>query len=452
MARMEHRPLRLRANWVLPISIDPIPNGEVVVENGQIVEVRPQNGEPAPDAVDLGDAILMPGLINGHCHLEYTALRGYDDETPFFEWVRALVALKARCPEEFWFPSAMLGAAELIASGVTFVSDNTDSGVSAEVLARAGLRGRVYQEVFGIEPEPDDATILRDLSAKLERLQKPLDYYKATERVSLGISPHAVYTVRDSLLKAVVAFAKEQGLPLSMHASESSEEVALTRSGSGSFAEMFIERKIRYLHPRVPPVEYLHQAGVLSPAIQLVHCVRVELREIEYIAKSGAMVAHCPRSNARLLTGIAPVHSMRRLGIPIVLGTDSAVSAGTLDIWEEVRTAALMQRAHSYSAQPNWQDWVAMLTLEGAKAFGIAEQVGSLEAGKRADIIAVRTQRLAYTGTPDPYSALVLITRSEDVALTLVDGTILYQDSNWRTIDPAKTRKTLVPMLKTMNP
>lgn len=431
------------------MSAEPIPNGEVVVEAGQIVEVRPQpSGTPAPDALDLGDAIVMPGLFNGHCHLEYTALRGYDDHVPFFEWVRALVALKARLPETLWLPSAMLGAAELIASGVTFVADNTDTGVSAEVLARAGLRGRVYQEVFGIEPEPDDATLLRGLNEKLDTLQNTLRTLEATERVSVGVSPHAVYTVRDSLLKAVVKMAHERALPLSMHASESSEEVALTRSGSGSFAEMFVERKIRYLHPRVPPVEYLHQAGVLSPAMQLVHCVRVEPREIEYIARSGAMVAHCPRSNARLLTGIAPIHAMRRLGIPIVVGTDSAVSAGTLDLWEEVRTAALLQRASSYSATPHWRDWIAMLTLEAAKAFGVADTTGSLEVGKSADLIAVRTQRIAYTGMPDPYSALVLVTRSDDVALTMVQGELLYQDGTWRTLNPQQTRESVLSILE----
>lgn len=371
MARMGNRTLRLRANWVLPINAEPIPNGEVVVEDGQIVEVRAQKEGPAPDVQDLGDAILMPGLVNGHCHLEYTALRGYDDRLPFFEWIRALVALKAECPNELWLPSALLGAAELIASGVTFVADNTDTGVSAEAIARAGLRARVYQEVFGIEPEPDDATILSELSDKLGRLQNTLRHYQANGRVSLGIAPHAVYTVRDSLLRAVANYAREHELPLSIHVSESSEEVALTRSGSGSFAEMFVERKIRYLHPRVPPVEYLHRAGVLSPRTQLVHCVRVEPRELELIAHAGAMVAHCPRSNARLLTGVAPVRAMRRLGIPVVLGTDSAVSAGTLDLWEEARAAALLQRASSYAAVPNWRDWVAMLTLEAAKAFGM---------------------------------------------------------------------------------
>lgn len=431
----------LRAQWVLPISGEPIPDGEVVVEEGQIVEVRPRSSLFEGDALDFGDAILMPALVNGHCHLEYTALRGLNDRTPFFDWIRGLVELKAKCPLELWLPSALLGAAELIASGVGFVSDNTDAGVSVEVLARAGLRGRVYQEVFGIEPKPDDATIVRELTAKLESHRQVLQRYEATERITLGIAPHAIYTVRDSLMRALRQHAREESLPLSIHAAESSEEVALARAGTGSFAEMFARRNIAYLHPRTPPIEYLHNASVLAPDVQLVHATRAEPRELEMMARTGVSVAHCPRSNARLLAGVAPVHTMRRLGIPVVLGTDSAVSAGNLDLWEELRFAALAQRAVSYAAAPTWRDWVRMATLDAAQVFGLEAHIGSLEVGKRADIIAVRTHRLAYASMPDPYAALVLIARSEDIALTMVDGHILYQDGRHTTLDAQALRQ-----------
>ncbi|MCS7065264.1 MAG: amidohydrolase family protein [Fimbriimonadales bacterium] len=445
---MEHPPLILRANWVLPISSEPLPNGEVVVENGQIVEVRPQPGSrKANDTIDFGDAILMPGLVNTHCHLEYTALRGLNDRTPFFAWIRALVELKAQLPADLWLPSAMLGAAECLASGITFVADNSDSGVSAEALARSGLRGRVYQELFGIGKEPDDETLLKQLSERMDTLRKTIEKREATERISLGIAPHAVYTVRDSLLRAAVRYAQQQNLPLSIHASESSEEVALTRSGSGPFAEMFTQRGIAYLHPRVPPVEYLHRAGALTPVTQLVHCVRVESYEVRLIAESNASVAHCPRSNARLLTGVAPVYELRRRGVRIGLGTDSAVSSGSLDLLEEMRFGALMQRAHAYTAQPSWRDWVAIATLEGARSLGVDNQIGSLEPGKRADFVAIRTRRLAFSQMPDPHAALVLIARGEDVAMTMVDGTILYQDGSWRTLEPDKIRAKLAEMI-----
>lgn len=440
----------LRARWVLPISGEPIADGELVVEGEQIAEVRPRRDASGGDVLDFGDAILMPALVNGHCHLEYTALRGLNDRTPFFEWIRALVGLKARCPSEFWLPSAMLGAAELIASGVGFVADNTDSGASVEALARAGLHGRVYQEVFGIEPEPDDAAILRTLTAKLEAHQQTLRRYEASERIALGVAPHAIYTVRDSLMRALRQYASEQSLPLSIHAAESSEEVALARAGSGSFAEMFAERKIPYLHPRTPPIEYLHNAGVLAADVQLVHATRAEPRELELMARAGVSVAHCPRSNARLLTGIAPVYAMQRLGIPVTLGTDSAVSAGSLDLWEELRFAALAQRAASYAARPTWQEWVRMLTLDGAKAFGVDARLGSLEAGKSATLIALRTTRSAYISMPDPYAALALVARSEDVALTMVDGRILYRDGQLLGMDTVNLRRTITDMLSAL--
>ncbi|MER3402600.1 MAG: hypothetical protein C4337_04720 [Armatimonadota bacterium] len=444
---MEHSPLILRANWVLPIAQEPLADGEVVIEDGRIVEVRPRTTHAGADVLDFGDAIVMPGLINGHCHLEYTGLRGYNDCIPFFDWIRGLVELKAKVPDAFWLPSALLGSAECLASGITFVSDNTDKGVSVEALAQGGVRGRVHQEIFGIEPEPNDNTLLEILKGKLETHRATLLRYGAGERVELGVSPHAVYTVRDSLLKAVVAYARAEGLPISMHAAESSEEIALTRSRSGSFAEMFCRRGIAYLHPRIQPIEYLHQVGITGASTQLVHCVKVEPREVQVLAQTRTQVAHCPRSNARLITGVAPIASMRRQGVPIVVGTDSAVSAGTLDLWEELRFGALAQRAFSNTAQPSWRDWVLMATLEGARAFGIDSLVGSVEVGKRADLIVVRTQRLAYLGASDPYAGLILAAQASDVALTMVEGTILYREGEWYTLDVTTIRRTLLNLL-----
>jgi 5-methylthioadenosine/S-adenosylhomocysteine deaminase len=132
---------------------------------------------------------------------------------------------------------------------------------------------------------------------------------------------------------------------------------------------------------------------------------------------------------------------MRRLGIPVVLGTDSAVSAGNLDLWEELRYAALAQRAATYAAAPSWRDWVRILTLDGARVFGVDAHIGSLEVGKCADITVLRTRRLAYTSMPDPYAALVLVAHSADVALTMVNGQILYRDGQFTTIDVPRLRQ-----------
>lgn len=427
--------LILRANWVLPISSEPIQQGEVVIEADRIVEVRSQQGKPnRSELLDLGDAILLPGLVNVHAHLEYTHLRGQVEQTPFFLWIRQLVELKKQVPPEAWLPSALLGAAESIAGGITTVADNTDTGVTVEALARSGLRGRVYQEVFGLAEPPTDEQVLQELEAKLAIHRRTLERWEAQDRVGLGVAPHAVYTVRRSLLAAIAEQAQREGWFLSIHAAESSAEVALTRSGSGEFADMFALRGIPWVIPRLPPIEYLQKQGLLYEKSLLVHCVKVEPEEIRLMARSGCAIAHCPRSNAKLLVGIMPLPELLHAGLRIGLGTDSVVSSQSFDLFEEMRCAAWLQRATRYTAKPTPAQWVQMATLGGAQALGMEEQIGTLQPGKKADLCAVRTTRTAYLPMPDPYTALVFAANAQDVCLTMVDGRILYQDGKWHTL------------------
>lgn len=434
------RPAVIRARWVLPIDAEPIQNGEVVVENDQIVEVRPVSSLPDSEVRNLGDAILIPGLVNTHAHLEYSFLRGYDEKTPLFPWIRHLVTLKAQVPQDHWLPSAMMGAAELLASGVTFVADNSDTGVTAEAIARSGLRGRVYQEFFGIGEEASDEAILNRLSEQLETHQTTIQRFGAEGRVETGISPHAIYTVRDSLMKQIGGWAAQRDLPLSLHASESYSEVALTRAGSGEFAQMFNERKIPYASPRVQPIEYLASTGVLGQKTQLVHCVRVEPLEIDLMAKFQCAVAHCPRSNAKLLSGIAPIQEILRTGIPVGLGTDSAVSSGSLDFFEEIRCAAWLQRSTRHTPKPTAKEWIEIATLGGARAMGLDSQIGSLTPGKKADLCAIRISRAAFGSAPDPFTALVFAAQAPDVILTMVNGQTLYEEGKWLTLEMDKLR------------
>lgn len=413
----------LRAHWVLPVSSDPIENGEVVVENDRIVEVR-QQGQPVSgdEVIDFGESILMPGMVNVHTHLEYTGLRGQVEQVPFFAWLRALVELKAKTPPEKWLEFANQGAKECLASGITTVSDNTDSGVTVEALARSGLRGRVYQEVFSLGSDKTDEQIIEELDAKLEGHRKTLKRWEVSDRVGLGISPHAVYTVRDSLLRKIALLAKERGLPLSIHAAESSSEVVLTRTGSGEFADLLKERGVHYTIPRLNPIEYLDTIGMMGEQTQLVHCVRAEPYEIKMMAKAKCSVAHCPRSNAKLLSGIAPLQEMMRSGVRVGLGTDSVVSSGSFDMFEEMRCAMWLQRAGRHAYKPGSKGWVEMATIGGASALGLADETGTLESGKKADLCAVRIDRTAFTGVPDPYTALVSVAYATDVCFTMVDG------------------------------
>ncbi len=421
------------ARWVLPVDAAPIEDGEVVIEDGVIAAVRSAR-TPASGRRDLGEAVLMPGLVNAHSHLEYTALRGFLEDVPFFPWIRALTAAKAALKPEDWLWSARLGAMECLAAGVTTLGDNTDAGVTMRVLTETGLRGTVYQELFGIDHREPVAPILESLRVKIAAHRR-----LASGRVSVGVSPHALYTIRPALFAALDEYVAGEGLPTSLHIAESGSESALTERGEGPFAEMYTRRGITWEAPRMTPTRYAADLGALGPSTLAVHCVHQTLADIALLATTGAAVIHCPKSNAKLGAGVAPLAAwLRTPGLRLGLGTDSAVSNNTLDLFEEMRFALLMQRAATQEVEAvTARDVARMATLGGAEAMGLSHLIGSLTPGKRADLIAVRLDRPHAVPATDPYSALVYTARADDVLFTLCDGEVLYDNGVWPTLDPA---------------
>ncbi len=419
------------ARWVLPVDAAPLADGEVVVEGGLIAAVRPCR-TPKNERRDFGDAVLMPGLVNAHSHLEYTALRGFLEDVPFFPWIRALTAAKAALTSDDWLWSARLGALECLAAGITTVGDNTDAGVTMRVLAESGLRGIVYQELFGIDDREPVAPILDSLRAKVAVHQ-----CLASNRVAVGISPHALYTIRPALFAAINAYVAEEGLPTSIHIAESASESALTERGEGPFAEMYARRGITWEVPRSTPTRYAHDMGALGPNTLAVHCVHQTEEDIALLASTGASVIHCPKSNAKLGAGIAPLAAwLRTPGLRLGLGTDSAVSNNALDLFEEMRFALLMQRAVREEVEAvTARDVIRLATLGGAEAMGLADRTGSLTPGKRADLIAVRLDRPHAVPATDPYAALVYAARADDVLFTHCNGVTLYDHGLWPTLD-----------------
>lgn len=419
------------ARWVLPVDAAPITDGEVVVEDGVIAAVRPCR-TPANERRDFGDAVLMPGLVNAHSHLEYTALRGFLEDVPFFPWIRALTAAKAALTAEDWLWSARLGALECAAAGITTLGDNTDAGVTMSVLAETGLRGVVYQELFGIDDREPVEPILDGLRAKVMAHRR-----LASGRVAVGISPHALYTIRPALFAAVNDYVIEEGLPTSIHIAESASESALTERGEGPFAEMYARRGITWDVPRSTPTQYAADMGALGPKTLAVHCVHQTEADIGLLASTGAAIIHCPKSNAKLGAGVAPLATWLQIpGLRLSLGTDSAVSNNALDLFEEMRFALLMQRALREEVEAvTARDVVRMATLGGAGAMSLSDRTGSLTPGKRADMIAVRLDRPHAVPATDPYAALVYAARADDVLFTLCDGEILYDSRLWPTMD-----------------
>ena len=421
------------ARWVLPVDAAPITDGEVVIEDGVVAAVRAAQ-TPARERRDFGEAVLMAGLVNAHSHLEYTALRGFLEDVPFFPWIRALTAAKAALTPDDWLWSARLGAMECLAAGITTLGDNTDAGVTMRVLTETGLRGTVYQELFGIDDREPVAPILESLRGKIAAHRR-----LASGRVSAGVSPHALYTIRPALFAALNEYVTGEGLPTSIHIAESASESALIEHGEGSFAEMYVRRGITWEAPRTTPTRYAADMGALGPDTLAVHCVHQTPEDVALLAATGAAIIHCPKSNAKLGAGIAPLATwLRTPGLRLGLGTDSAVSNNALDLFEEMRFALLMQRAVTEEVEAvTARDVLRMATLGGAEALGLLHLTGSLTPGKRADMIAVRLDRPHAVPATDPYSALVYTARADDVLFTLCDGEVLYDSGAWPTLDPA---------------
>jgi len=385
--------LRIHAGSVHPVTAPPIEDGAVLVDDrGTIAAVGPHSLVPAPaGARELAfpDASLVPGLVNTHTHLELTHLADKNAEREFARWIRSLRTLKdATTPDEF-ARAAERGVRDAWAAGVTCVADTGSTGAPLEALARLGARGIYYQEVFG----PDPA----QCAASMEELRRALDRLSplATSPLSLGVSPHAPYTVSEPLYRAVADLAGRDALPLAVHLAESRAETMLVRDGTGPFAEALHARGFAVRAHNCSPVQYLVQLGVLASGNCLaVHCVQVDGPDIESLRGAGVAVAHCPRSNRAHGHGTAPLAAFRRAGLRVGLGTDSVVSVGDLSLLAEAAAAGL-----------EGADALRMLTLEGARALGLESEIGSLEVGKAGDLAVFPSAAL---DRPLPPSAALL--------------------------------------------
>jgi 5-methylthioadenosine/S-adenosylhomocysteine deaminase len=419
----------LRADWVLPIAREPIEQGEVVIQKGVIVDVRRRSRtRGGTDVQDFGEAIILPGLVNVHTHLELTVLRGAVEDLPFFQWIRRLVTLKQLLTEAEWRDSALWGALETAASGVTTVADTSDSGQSAYALVQTGLRGLVYQEVFAISADQSAGKTLQQLEQKLQRLH---DVAGGT-LVRIGVAPHALYTVRPSVMAAIRDYVHARGYPVCIHAAESREEVALLCEGTGEFARMYAERGMDWEVPGRHPIDLLHEQGWLQANSLLVHAVQTDSRHAELFATTGTAVAHCPQSNAKLYNGIAPLSQWLAKGVKVGLGTDSVVSNNTLDLFAEMRTALMLQRATvGAEACMTARQAIEMATLGGARALGMAEHIGTLEPGKQADLCVVSVNNVRAFPVYDPYAVLAFAANASDVLMTMVAGRIVYQHGTY---------------------
>jgi cytosine/adenosine deaminase-related metal-dependent hydrolase len=418
---------RYHARWVLPITAPPVADGCVAVDDaGRIAYVGPRDGAPAGEDRDLGDALLLPGLVNAHCHLELTGMRGFLEGLGFREWIlRLTTAKRAVLGREDLLDAARLGVAEGLRAGITAYADTCDSGVAFDAMLEAGVRGVMYQEVFGPDPAQCERS-MAELRAKVDALRP-----RETALVRVGISPHAPYTVSDALFAAAAAYSSEAALPMAIHIAESELESALVERGDGDFADGLRQRGIEVAPRAVSPVQLLERLEVLARARPLlIHGVRLRDGDVQAVARHACAVAHCPASNAKLGHGIAPLRELLDAGIVVGLGSDSVASNNRMAILEEARLAALFQSARL--GRPDVvpaEEALALATIGGARAIGIDDRVGSLEPGKDADLAAFSLGGIhAAAPTLDPVAAAVHALSATPASFVAVAGRVLVED------------------------
>jgi cytosine/adenosine deaminase-related metal-dependent hydrolase len=307
-----------------------------------------------------------------------------------------------------------------------------------QAMRELGVRGIMYQEVFGPAAAQHDAS-MAGLEAAIERLQP-----WTNDLVALGVSPHAPYTVHDDLMIDASAFAVRRGLPVAIHLAESKAEIEFLREGEGPFAAALRARGIDVVRRSHSPVHWLVELGVVVAHPLLIHCVQVDATDIDFIAESGCPVAHCPASNAKLGHGIAPILEMLGKDVVVGLGSDSMASNNMMDLLAEARQAALMQNVSA--GRPDAlgaREALELATIGGARALGLGLRVGSLEAGKDADLAAFPLDVARGTPTFEPETALVYGLAGTTARLVCVAGRELVRDGRLvaGTLDGAVTER-----------
>jgi cytosine/adenosine deaminase-related metal-dependent hydrolase len=415
----------LSADWVLPVEGEPIENGAVAIEDGRIAAVGTAaelgEGERFPEAA------IVPGFVNAHTHLEYAVYAGFGDGQSFGPWIQTHVERKRRLERADMEAIARLGAAECLRSGVTTVGDLAFAGASALACAELGLRAIVYLEVFGDDP----ADTARQFEEKRAYVAPAL-----SERVQLGVSPHAPYTCST----AVYEHAAGLGLPLATHLNESQDELDWLLRGEGPwqpFGEMLVEPYGE------SGIRRLAAAGLIGTEVVAAHCVKVDGEEIGLLAAHDVAVTHCPRSNAQLGCGIAPLDALRRAGLRIGVGTDGVSSVPSHDYFEELRAVIAAARSREERADVlSATEALELATLGGARALGLADEIGSLVPGKQADLAVLSLSGSPYLPWEDPAAAVVFGGASHRIAATLVAGRTTYErgGTEWHELTDAASR------------
>lgn len=410
----------IRNACLLPIddAMSVIDGGWIHIEGDTIVALG--SGEPplieGADVINAGGDIVMPGMVNTHAHLAMTLFRGLGEDVDD-RLFRYVLPMERKCvtPDMVRVGTA-LGALESVEAGVTTVADmyyyETQVG---RVLDEAGMRGVVGQTIANFDP-PDHKTIDEGFS----RVEELVDEFAGHDRIVPSIAPHAPYSTDIDVMARIARWANDHpNVPVQIHLAEMDSEMEWCRA-----------------HHNLRPVAVVEKAGLLLPGLIAAHCLHLDQTEIERMAQAGVRVAHNARSNAKAGRGIAPVEAMRRAGIRVGIATDGPMSGNTLDLFAQFGPVSMFQKllGHSRKPMPAAQV-IRMATLEGAQVLGLDSKIGSLESGKKADIIRIDPSAPRMQPIYDIYAALVFSAMATDVRDVMVGGRWIMRDRVVQTLE-----------------
>ena len=423
---MQQVDLIINARWVVPVTPDQtiLENHAVIIKDNIIVALLPQQqatqNYQAAQVQQLDDHCLLPGLINIHAHTPMSLFRGLADDLPLMSWLNDHIwpAERQFVSDRFAEAGSELAIAEMIRGGTTCFNDMYFfPDATARVVDQSGIRACLGMVVI------DFPTVwANDVDEYLHKGQQLHDHYRHHTRITTAYAPHAPYTVSDSALEAVIINAEEMDLPIHMHIHETADEVNQAVANNG-----------------LRPLERLKKLGLLSPRLIAVHMTQLTEQEMDWCAETGIHIAHCPESNLKLASGFCPVASLEKRGVNITIGTDGAASNNDLDMFAEMRQAAMLAKAvaGNPSVIPAYRA-LQMATINGAKALGLDHVTGSLEVGKAADIIAVDLSSLETQPCYDVISQLVYATGRDKVSDVWVAGQQLLKNRQLTTLNQHK--------------
>ena len=407
--------LRIDATWIVPIEpAGALVDHALIVQDGKIAAIVPQSEASSRYAprqhVALPQQALLPGLVNAHTHTAMTLLRGIADDVPLHAWLSEHIWPREGrfLSPEFVFDGTLLGAAEMLSGGVTCCNDMYFfPDAAAEAYKTAGMRALIGMAVLDF-PTPYAA----DADAYLQQGLAARDVYKHAPRLAFALAPHAPYTVGDATWDKVIMYARQLDLPIHTHLAETAAEVEEARAATGE-----------------TPLARLDRLGATGPGFIGVHAVHVAPSEISLLAAQRCHVVHCPTSNMKLGSGIAPIPQFMQSGINVAIGTDGPASNNRLDVLADMRLAGLLSKVTTGDAASlPAATLLRMATLNGAAALGMEAQIGSLVPGKCADVIAVNLDTFDTAPVYDVLSHLVYVAGREHVTHVWIDGEAIVAD------------------------